>query len=106
LQIVLTRQDRTTLSKLNVIIKLPPYMRQVAEYFLELMTRLCRIVNGKDQISLPNFALMLCVVRNVLNMSYKSKKIELMLRFDTAVIIPDGPIEIHPQGQDIAITAH
>ena len=29
-----------------------------------------------------------------------------MLRFDAAVIIPDGPIEIHPHRQDVAIAAH
>ena len=29
-----------------------------------------------------------------------------MLRFEAAVIIPDGPIEIHPHGQDVAIAAN
>jgi len=48
LQIVLSRQDRTALSKLYKIIKLLPYMRQATENFLELVTRFRRIVNRKD----------------------------------------------------------
>jgi hypothetical protein len=73
-------------------------MWEPRKYFLELVTRLSRIIHSEYEISLPDLTLMLREVGHILDVCDEPKKIELILRLIRAVIIPDHPIEIHPHG--------